>query len=341
MVQTFSTVKVQKEYILYLCISAFLCECVKFGMFFDTRLCTGKLWENIETNDSGKKVMSKAKECDMGRGSALSLISILCGIITMSLIIGNIFLEPNNTEETEFGYDDVSLPSYLQSIGESLESKDSKYSKVSSKASVVSKYSSSSLSKGSSSFSIQSSVETNKMETGGEAKSFRFMPISRSSSKSSSFTRSTSLSINSSDSRNNQMEPIVEAKPYRDSLSRSSSANSKRSSSHVNNASDNQQRNNQMEPINPDRDKISSSSSNSKESSSFSKQYSDSHRENEQMGPIVEVSPYMDTGSISQSSSSKESFSFSKKSSDNERGNILSSSSFGSKTFFFVFNEIF
>lgn len=50
------------------------------------------------------------------------------------------------------------------------------------------------------------------------------------------------------------------------------------------------------------------------------------------MGPIVEVSPYMDTGSISQSSNSKESFSFSKKSSDNERGNILSSSSFGSKS---------
>merc|ERR1712161_101948 len=39
------------------------------------------------------------------------------------------------------------------------------------------------------------------------------------------------------------------------------------------------------------------------------------------MDPIVEVSPYMDTGSISQSSNSKE-----------ERGNILSSSSFGSKS---------
>lgn len=319
MVQTFSTVKVQKEYILYLCISTFLCECVKFGMFFDTRLCTGKLWENIETNDSGKKVMSKAKECDMGRGSALSLISILCGIITMSLIIGNIFLKPNNTEETEFDYDDVSLPSYLQSIGESLDSKDSKYSKVSSKSSVVSKYSSSSLSKGSSSFSIQSSVETNKMETGGEAKSFRFMPISRSSSKSSSSSNSKSFS--DSQLGNNQTEPIDEVRPFRDtglsSLYPKRSTSFSRSTSLSINSSDS--RNNQMEPIveaKPYRDSLSrSSSASSKRSSSHVNNASDNQQRNNQMEPI---DPDRDEISSS-SSNSKESSSFSEQYSDSHR----------------------
>ena len=110
---------------------AFMCEIVKYGTFLYITPCSSnQYWERYEANTT-EVINDVASDCIMSRGAYLSMTSILIYVVaTISLAI---YSSDDSTEYSigdEFDYDDVSMPSFLQSIGESLTSKFSKTSSM-------------------------------------------------------------------------------------------------------------------------------------------------------------------------------------------------------------------
>jgi len=162
----------KKEWVLYGTILAFLCEGIKFGIFFNVRMCTASdMWlqagsaskdiadepgnstdmgavSNMTYSGGASNITSilrngdvsedaaggftdvqyaKAQECDLSRGSLASMGSILLYLVAMVLLLGNIARPKDPAHGSAYGgYDDVSLPTYLQSIGQSVGTKKTK-----------------------------------------------------------------------------------------------------------------------------------------------------------------------------------------------------------------------
>lgn len=106
------------DWIITLTILCFACEGMKLGFFFDIEPCTSDdIWrltaENITTYHS-------AEQCFFQRGSYLSLSAIVCFLIPLILLFSHVVCPAHAHENVaEMDYDDITLPSFLQSIGES------------------------------------------------------------------------------------------------------------------------------------------------------------------------------------------------------------------------------
>jgi len=172
----------KKEFVLYGTILAFLCEGVKFGVFFNVNLCTSSdMWlqtggtddesavgeagnttdmkatsnmtyVDLEGNttsdlwvDNATAIVDRtvdaqysiAQECDLSRGSLASMGSMVLYLVAMVLVFGNVARPSDPSHDSNYGgYDDVSLPTYLKSIGQSVASKKTKSTKQSAPTSV-------------------------------------------------------------------------------------------------------------------------------------------------------------------------------------------------------------
>lgn len=115
--------------ILYMTILSFICEGVKIGLMFVSPPCVAAdFWER---NDKDSTSKHKADQCFIGRGCYMSIVATIfyfCAIV--HIIVSLFFAVPTpDEEEAMAAFDELSMPSYLNSIGES--------------TSVVSKFSSS------------------------------------------------------------------------------------------------------------------------------------------------------------------------------------------------------
>jgi len=109
------------------------CEGTKFGLFFETTPCTSKnFWEYYDPD--GLEIYHQAAACSLSRGTYMSTASLvfysLC--ITYLLLVRFRPSYQHLSMEDGFDYDDVTLPSFLGSIGKSVNSKFSKASHTSS-----------------------------------------------------------------------------------------------------------------------------------------------------------------------------------------------------------------
>ena len=108
----------KSDWIIALSILCFACEGMKLGFFFDIEPCTSDdVWrltaDNITTHHS-------AEQCFFQRGSYLSLSAIVCFLIPLILLFSHVACPAHAHENVaEMDYDDITLPSFLQSIGES------------------------------------------------------------------------------------------------------------------------------------------------------------------------------------------------------------------------------
>lgn len=110
-------------------IFALVCEGVKYGIFLNITPCSSaQYWEkNVAT--SAEVMNQRADDCTMSRGAYFSLVSIVLYFIATISLAWSISPELRTiTQDLE--YDDISMPSFLQSIGESLTSKFSKGSSM-------------------------------------------------------------------------------------------------------------------------------------------------------------------------------------------------------------------
>lgn len=110
--------KKRSDWIMGLSIICFACEGIKLGLFFDIEPCTSEdIWRLTEGNITR---YHSAEQCFFQRGSYLSLSAILCYMIPLILLFSHLVC-PTHAHESvaEMDYDDITLPSFLQSIGES------------------------------------------------------------------------------------------------------------------------------------------------------------------------------------------------------------------------------
>lgn len=126
---------------------ALACEGTKFGLFFDSQPCVSDtFWEYVDEDEVS--YFNKAATCVLARGTYMSTCSLVFySLIIIYLTLARIFPYYDNLRtpdnNAEFDYDDVTIPSFLGSIGKSVTSKfsgvgssisfDSKRSKVSSR----------------------------------------------------------------------------------------------------------------------------------------------------------------------------------------------------------------
>ena len=112
---------------LNLSLFAFLCEGLKIGLLFVSSPCTGEDFWETEDPDEVESYHS-ADQCWIGRGCYLS-ISALCiyFCVTVYVVLAMVFYDYSHDHDSErFQYDDISMPSFLHSIGAStLSSKNS------------------------------------------------------------------------------------------------------------------------------------------------------------------------------------------------------------------------
>jgi len=117
----------RKEVIICLSLLPFLCEGVKFGLFFNTEPCTSQLWEQKNTvGDSMVEWVDQfeADQCYMDRSTYASLGAIVCYLLLIICLTVSLVM-PDYTHQlirdqrlgTGLDFDDVSMPSYLGSIG--------------------------------------------------------------------------------------------------------------------------------------------------------------------------------------------------------------------------------
>lgn len=103
------------------------CEGTKFGLFFDTKPCTDNMWKH--TNMEGVINSEKAATCLLSRGTYMSCVCLLLYLLMIIYqILVRAFPAYDHTESEGLDYDDVTLPSFLGSIGKSVTSKVSKTS---------------------------------------------------------------------------------------------------------------------------------------------------------------------------------------------------------------------
>jgi len=135
---------IRKERILYLSLLPFLCEGVKFGLFFNIDPCTYEIWEqdnNIIGNNQMVEVIElfEADNCYMGRSTYFSLLAFLCYLLLITFLTAAIVkpdythqvvrdLRGNESGGNVMAFDDVSMPSYLGSIGASITSRSTRNS---------------------------------------------------------------------------------------------------------------------------------------------------------------------------------------------------------------------
>ena len=108
-----------------------ICEGVKYGVFLNIVPCSSnQYWEKYEER-SLEIINESANDCMMSRGAYINLVCILFYIMaTVSLAWFISQATELNPITEDFDYDDISMPSFLQSIGESLTSKFSKGSSM-------------------------------------------------------------------------------------------------------------------------------------------------------------------------------------------------------------------
>ena len=115
----------------YMVLLTFVCEGLKISMMFMTSPCDDdEFWER----DSG---FHKADQCFVGRGCYMSITAttLYLGII-VHILLSMIYIDYTHVTDSNLEYDDISMPSYLQSIAGSVMS--SVMSKISSDASRIS-----------------------------------------------------------------------------------------------------------------------------------------------------------------------------------------------------------
>ena len=91
---------------------AFLAESIKFGLFFNNYYCTSPTaWLSSE----GDSI-----ECDLARGSTASIFSLLTYLGVSVVILLHLARPPNVQHKTNYNLDEVSVPSFLHSVGMSV-----------------------------------------------------------------------------------------------------------------------------------------------------------------------------------------------------------------------------
>jgi hypothetical protein len=186
---------------------ALACEGTKFGLFFETKPCTSDdFWERDEMN----KV--KAETCLLSRGTYMSIFSLTSySIVIIYQLLAKMYPAYDHVEMDEFEYDDVTLPSFLGSIGKSVVSKTS-----SAMSSILGSQISSSDAKSKASsgmFSIGSSKTNNSHKTNNSNKSKDSGGNISNRTNSTESTSSTRMDFEKQESEvySRTMEPIYEA----------------------------------------------------------------------------------------------------------------------------------
>ena len=97
---------------------AFLAESIKFGLFFNNYYCmSSTAWSSGEEDDD--EVGSA--ECDLDRGSTASLLALLTYLGVSITILLHLSRPPNARHKIEYDRDEHSIPSFLHSVGISVE----------------------------------------------------------------------------------------------------------------------------------------------------------------------------------------------------------------------------
>lgn len=97
---------------------AFLAESIKFGLFFNNYYCMSTTaWLSGEEGNEGVG----AAECDLDRGSTASLLALLTYLGVTVAILLHLSRPPNARHKTEYDGDEHSIPSFLHSVGISVE----------------------------------------------------------------------------------------------------------------------------------------------------------------------------------------------------------------------------
>ena len=92
---------------------AFLAESIKFGLFFNNYYCTSPTAWLLSEGES--------IECDLARGSTASIFSLLAYLGVSVVILLHLARPPNVQHKTNYNLDEVSVPSFLHSVGMSVE----------------------------------------------------------------------------------------------------------------------------------------------------------------------------------------------------------------------------
>ena len=100
-----------------------LCEGFKW-FFFASQHCTSKtLWQDEIEQITHERMYLPARQCYLHRGSYLSLSSLIIYFLATILLLLHILRPRYNHESFEtFEYDEISMPSFLKDIGESVVS---------------------------------------------------------------------------------------------------------------------------------------------------------------------------------------------------------------------------
>jgi len=91
---------------------AFLSESIKFGLFFNNYYCTSP---SVWLSGGGGSA-----ECDLDRGSTASVFSLLTYLSLTVVILLHLARPPNARHKTHYNQDEVSVPSFLHSVGMSV-----------------------------------------------------------------------------------------------------------------------------------------------------------------------------------------------------------------------------
>lgn len=119
------TTKKKVTILFYILLLTFVCEGLKIGFMFMTYPCIGdEFWESIDIEKGPQ--FHKADQCFIDRGCYMSITSIALDLgVSIHLLMSIIFADYTHSNESDFVYDDVSLPSYLHSLAGSVVSKAS------------------------------------------------------------------------------------------------------------------------------------------------------------------------------------------------------------------------
>lgn len=99
------------DILAYTTITAFLCECAKFGIFLGIDMCTSpEYWYNNETNEYSGSV-----DCRIDRGAYMSVASIAAYFISVVMTVGF----AARPKKDDFTYEEASLPSWMASENDS------------------------------------------------------------------------------------------------------------------------------------------------------------------------------------------------------------------------------
>ncbi len=122
---------VQIDVTLIITTFALACEGTKFGLFFDSHPCiSDTFWEFFDVDEVS--TLRKADTCLLSRGTYMSTCSLtFYSLVIVYLTLVRLFpsYDSLSGQEEEYDYfDDVTIPSFLGSIGKSVISKSSKSS---------------------------------------------------------------------------------------------------------------------------------------------------------------------------------------------------------------------